>query len=58
MLVKIILVFLLAMVLLGMLGKLLFPGRGPRLTGRRVTTCPDCGRPRIGKGPCLCGRKA
>lgn len=58
MLVKIILVFLLAMVLLGMLGKLLFPGRGPRLMRRPAAACPACGRPRIGKEACLCGRKA
>jgi hypothetical protein len=58
MLLKIILVFLLAMALVGMLGKLLFPDRMPRLT-RRPTgrkTCPACGRPLIGRGPCDCGK--
>lgn len=56
MLVKIILVFLLAMVLVGMIGKLLFPSTLPRMTRRRGR-CPDCGRPLIGKS-CSCKGKA
>lgn len=56
MLVKIILVFLLAMALVGMIGKVLFPGA--RLGRKRAAHCPDCGRPRIGKGPCACGKQA
>jgi hypothetical protein len=57
MLVKTILVFLLAMVLIGMIGKALFPGAARRLTRRgpapAALRCPECGRPRIGKGcPC------
>ncbi|WP_395540662.1 hypothetical protein [Neotabrizicola sp. sgz301269] len=56
MLVKIILLFLLAMGLVGMIGKLFFPGSGPVLR-RRSAYCPDCGRPRIGKGPCACGKR-
>lgn len=58
MLVKIILVFLLAMALVGMIGKVLFPGAGARLGRKRSAYCPDCGRPRIGKGPCACGKQA
>jgi hypothetical protein len=56
MLVKIIFLFLLAMALVGMLGKLLFPDRMPRLARRKA--CPRCGRPMIGRGPCDCGGKA
>ncbi|WP_225027996.1 hypothetical protein [Xinfangfangia pollutisoli] len=59
MLIKVILVFLLAMALVGMLGKLLFPDR-PGLLGRRrrATACRSCGKPLIGKGPCSCrGRR-
>lgn len=53
MLVKVILLFLLAMVLIGMIGKLLFPGRMPRLGRRKPATCPDCGRPQVGRRcPC------
>lgn len=58
MLVKIILVFLLAMVLLGMIGKLLFPGAARRLTRRRAASCPSCGRPLIGRAPCPCKGRA
>jgi hypothetical protein len=57
MLVKIILIFLLAMVLLGMVGKLLFPGAAAKLTRRRPAVCADCGRPRLGKAPCDCRKK-
>jgi len=61
MLVKLMLVFLLAMVLIAMLGSLLFPGRlgrqvKRRLTPRRVAACPRCGRPQIGR-TCDCGKK-
>ena len=49
MLVKIIIVFLLAMVLVGMIGKALFPGMGPRLSRRSPGLCKSCGRHIIGK---------
>jgi hypothetical protein len=52
MLIKGITLFLIAMVVLGMFGKLRFPG----ITLRRDAKCPRCGRPRIGKGPCTCGK--
>jgi len=55
MLVKIIVVFLLVMALIGMIGKLLFPGTMPRLS--RTRPCPDCRRPLIGKS-CNCKDKA
>jgi hypothetical protein len=57
MLVKVVTLFLLAMVLIGMVGKLLFPGASPRSTRRRGRFCPDCGRPLIGKS-CDCKGKA
>lgn len=50
MLVKAVLLFLLAMLLIGFIGKALFPGAAPRLASR----CRRCGRPRIGRGPCTC----
>ena len=59
MLVKVVTLFLLLMVLIGMVGKgkLLFPGAGPRLTRRKGRFCPDCGRPLIGRS-CDCKGKA
>ncbi|MBP9181606.1 MAG: hypothetical protein KBF78_00630 [Fuscovulum sp.] len=56
MLVKVILLFLAAMALVGMVGKLLFPGALPRLS-RKAKYCPDCGRPMIGRS-CTCKGKA
>jgi hypothetical protein len=50
MLIKVILVFLAAMAVLAMFGRL-------RLPGKQAAFCPGCGRPRIGKGPCPCGKK-
>ena len=50
MIAKIVLLFLLFMGVLGMFGKLRVPGL-KRLSSNR---CPDCGRFRIGKGPCSC----
>ena len=60
MLVKVILLFLVAIMVLGMFGKLrlLKPWRGKPL-GKGASTskhCPACGRPRIGSGPCPCGK--
>ena len=51
MLIKIVSIFLLAMVVLAMFGRLRLPGRD-RMATRR---CTRCGRFRIGKGPCDCG---
>ena len=50
MLVKIVTFFLIGMVILAMFGKLRLPGQ-KRLDAAR---CPNCGRFRIGKGPCNC----
>ncbi len=58
MLWKIIIVFLCAMVLVGMIGKVLFPD-ARMLRGRKAPAakCRSCGRPQIGRAPCDC-RKA
>jgi hypothetical protein len=49
MLVKVAFLFLLAMVVIAMLGR-------HRLLGRRSAFCPDCGRPRVGNSDCGCGK--
>lgn len=51
MLLKIVSLFLVFIVVLGMFGKLslLLPRK------LRAGKCPVCGRHRIGKGPCPCG---
>lgn len=56
MLLKIILVFLLGMVLIGMVGKALFPGAltgALRRKGLKPPVCGRCGRYVIGKS-CAC----
>jgi hypothetical protein len=60
MLSKIILVFLLAMVLIALIGRALFPGALPRMMQKRKTApvCIKCGRPLIGTKSCDCGGKA
>ena len=59
MLVKAVLLFLVLMAVIAWigaaLGKLRLPG-GKRPGARLSATCPSCGRPRIGKGPCPCGK--
>ncbi|MGV6803403.1 MAG: hypothetical protein ACWA49_04290 [Ruegeria sp.] len=50
--VKVVILFLVAMGVLAMFGKLRFPGQ-KRLSSAK---CPRCGRFRIGKGPCACGQ--
>ena len=49
---KIVILFLVFMAVLAMFGRLRFPGQ-KRLASAR---CPKCGRFRIGKGPCACGK--
>jgi hypothetical protein len=49
---KIVSLFLIFMAVLAMFGKLRVPG----LTRLRSAKCPACGRYRIGKGPCPCGK--
>ncbi|MDA7965413.1 hypothetical protein [Ruegeria sp.] len=48
--IKIVTLFLIAMGVLAMFGKLRFPGQ-KRLSSAK---CRKCGRFRIGKGPCPC----
>ncbi|KFE36070.1 hypothetical protein [Thioclava atlantica] len=55
MLIKGMTLFLVAMAVLAMFGKLRMPGIKPP---RRVTRrCARCGRPKIGRGPCPCEGK-
>ena len=55
MLVKAVLLFLVVMAVIAWIGQLV--GRF-RLPGARAEKfCPNCGRPRIGPGPCPCGRR-
>ena len=59
MLVKTILVFLLAMVLVGMIGKVVFPSaidRAKRKALGKAPVCRSCGRYVIGR-KCDCGKK-
>lgn len=50
--VKIVTLFLIGMGVLAMFGKLRLPWIG-KLDAAK---CPGCGRYRIGKGPCPCGK--
>jgi hypothetical protein len=52
MLIKAVTIFLVFIAVLAMFGRLRLPG-AKRLSAMR---CPKCGRLRIGKGPCSCGR--
>jgi len=54
MLVKIVTIFLVFMAVLAMFGKLrlLLPKKMRNI----AKACPDCGRHKIGKGPCPCGK--
>lgn len=49
---KIVTLFLVAMGVMAMFGKLSLPGK-KRLSALK---CSRCGRYRIGKGPCSCGQ--
>jgi len=52
MLIKGMTLFLVAMAVLAMFGRLRVPGTGKR--PRKTARCPQCGRPKIGSGPCPC----
>lgn len=52
--IKVVSLFLIGMLVLAMFGRLRFPGQ-KKLTSMK---CGGCGRYRIGKGPCSCGREA
>lgn len=54
--IKIVSLFLIGMLVLAMFGRLRLPGavrKGLKKPGK----CPDCGRYRIGKGPCPCRKR-
>jgi hypothetical protein len=53
MIVKIVVLFLVGMAVLAMFGRLRFPGQKQL----EAMKCRGCGRYRIGKGACPCGRK-
>jgi hypothetical protein len=60
MLIKAVLVFLAAMVVVAMIGNALFPGsigRVVRKTIPKASRCSRCGRYLIGKSGCDCGKK-
>lgn len=60
MLFKIIIVFLGAMVLIALVGRVLFPSALPRVLRKRdpAPRCGKCGRYLIGQKTCDCGGKA
>lgn len=60
MLFKIILLFLLAMFLVAIVGRALFPSALPRVLRKRkgAPRCGKCGRYLIGRGGCDCGGRA
>jgi len=59
--VKAVTLFLIVLLVLAMFGRLRLPGllrTADRLRGRRrAATCPKCGNPNPGGGPCLCERR-
>jgi len=60
-LVKAVIVFLGAMVLIGLIGKVLFPKTFRRVVSKgavlpKPARCRKCGRYLLGKGDCDCGK--
>lgn len=60
MVVKVILLFLLAMVLVALIGRAFFPSALPRVMQKnaKAPRCAKCGRYLIGTKTCDCGGKA
>lgn len=60
MLVKVIILFLLAMVLVALVGRAFFPSSLPRVMQKRSGSprCAKCGRYLIGTKTCDCGGRA
>ncbi|MGB1235903.1 MAG: hypothetical protein ACPG5U_09225 [Planktomarina sp.] len=51
MILKIVTIFLIGIAVLGMFGKVKYPGQAALQNAK----CKSCGRFKIGKGPCNCG---
>lgn len=60
MLLKVIIVFLGAMVLIALVGRALFPGAMPKVLRKKSSppVCAKCGRYLIGRKTCDCGGRA
>ena len=61
MLVKVVILFLAGMVLIGLIGKVLFPRAFKRMASKaailpKPARCGRCGRYLLGKGGCDCGK--
>lgn len=56
MIVKIIFLFLAVMMVLGMFGRWKLRLPKPLDRAKLTTKCKACGRHKIGKGPCPCGK--
>jgi hypothetical protein len=59
MLLKTIILFLGAMVLIALIGRALFPGAMPKVLRKKASppVCAKCGRYLIGRSTCDCGGK-
>lgn len=58
MLIKGMVLFLVVMAVLAMFGRLRLPGAAKRKPRKLApASCPACGRPKIGRGPCPCKTK-
>jgi hypothetical protein len=59
MLLKTIILFLGAMVLIALIGRALFPGAMPKVLRKKASppVCARCGRYLIGRSTCDCGGK-
>jgi hypothetical protein len=53
--IKIVSLFLIAMIGLALFGRLRMPGSGGRRAAK-PRKCPKCGRYLIGSGPCSCSK--
>ena len=54
--IKVISVFLIFMLVLAMFGRLRFPGQKTINKKLDAAKCPSCGRFRLGKSSCPCGK--
>ena len=56
MIIKIVTLFLIGIAVLAMFGRLRLPKVGPGKPRLTAGKCRHCGVPRIGRGPCPCGK--